>query len=262
MRLLFLPSLLLAGLAGLAAMAEGTLSPAEKLLHAIEGAAPASEIEEQFWRDYPALPAEEALAPDVLKRYRALLDREDCKAVLPLLLDAYLDRHSEIKGAFFSDKVVHSWLGTVVDEAYPEQDFCEAKQGLAKELARLREEGVALAPYGGMYIVHTTPPAASERDRHLHSIEFLARDDYVPAIRLLLKMESDPLLVRLHPAQRLYLLHRLRILGAPFPDQEAREAAAAAALPADRVREMLCRAELGPAPLDEVFRECFKDEDR
>ncbi|MDP2619593.1 MAG: hypothetical protein Q8P46_05380 [Hyphomicrobiales bacterium] len=243
-------------------MAEEAVSPAEKLLRAIEDEDASLEAEEEVWREYPAASAQEALAPDVLKRYRALLEREDCEAVLPLLLDAYLDRHPEIKGAFFSDKVVHSWLGTVVDEAYPEQDFCEAKQGLAKELARLREEGVALAPYSGMYIVHTTPPAASERDRHLRSIEFLARDDYVPAIRLFLKMESDPLLVRLHPAQRLYLVHRLRILGAPFPDQEAREAAAAAALPADRVREMLCRAELGPAPLDEVFRECFKNEDR
>lgn len=263
MRLFFcMSSLLLVVFAGASAMAEEALSPAERLLRALEDRDVSFSVEKEIWGNYPALPAEEALAPDVLKRYRALLEQEKCEAVLPLLLDAYLDRHPEIKGAFFSDKVAGSWLRAVLPKTYPERTLCKAKKGLAQELARLRDEGVALDPYRGMYIVHAMPPAASERDRHLRSIEFLARDDYVPAIHLLLKMESDPLLVRLHPAQRLYLLHRLRILSAPFPDQEAREAATVAALPSDRVREMLCRAELGPASLVEIFRECFKSEDR
>jgi len=262
MRHFFLPGLLLAGLAGAGVLAEEALSPAERLLHAIEGAPVSSEIEEQVWSDYPALPAEEALKPDVLERYRALLDQEDCEAVLPLLFDAYLSRHPEIKGAFISDKVAGSWRGTVVNRAYPEYVFCTAKKELAEELARLREQGIEFAPYGGMYTVQTPSLAARERNRLMHGIEWLAHRDYVPAIRLFLEMEGNPKLVRMDPAQRVYLLHRLRLLGAPFPDQEARETAAAAALPPRRVRQMLCQAEMGPASLEEVNLKCFKDDNR
>jgi hypothetical protein len=248
--------LVMAGLASLTASAEETLSPAERLQRAIEGAPVASEIEEQVWRDYPAPPAEEALAPDALERYRALLEREDCEAVLPLLFDAYLSHHPAIKGAFISDSVRSSWIFKVANEAYPEYAFCRARKGLGKELTRLGEQGVALAPYGGVYPPRQDPPAAKERNHFLSRIESLAYHDYVPAMHYVLALDAEGQLVRLDPTLRLYLLRRARRLGVPVPDLEARETRAAAALAPEILWQVLCMVEKGMRRLMQNPAEC------
>ncbi|MDP2619595.1 MAG: hypothetical protein Q8P46_05390 [Hyphomicrobiales bacterium] len=257
--ILLLVSFLAAVLAGTGAMAEEAPSAAERLLRAIEAAPAASGIEEKAWRDYPAPPAEEALAPGVLERYRALLEREDCEAVLPLLLDAYLDRHSEIKGAFVSFSVRSSWIYKVANQAYPEYAFCRARKGLAEELARLGERDVELEPYGGVYPPRQSPSAAGERDAFLRGIELLAYDDHVPAMHYFLMLDSDGRLVRLDPTMRLYLLGRARVIGAPVADHEAREARASAALPPDMTRQIRCMVEKGMGQMMENPAECVRE---
>jgi len=259
MRLFFMLSLLMAGLAGAGVLAEGALSPAERLLHAIEGAPVASEIEEQVWSDYPAPPAEEALSPAILERYRALLEQEDCEAVLPLLFDAYLSRYPEIKGAFISFSVRSSWIFNVANKAYPEYAFCRAREGLAEELARLRQQGAALEPYGGVYPPRNDPPSARERNHFLSSIELLAYGDHIPAMHYFLALDREGHLVRLDPTLRFYLLARARLIGAPVPGQEAREATAASDLEPDMVRGLRCMVEKGMGRMMENPAECVAE---
>lgn len=260
MRVLFFLTGLL--MVGSGAISEEALSPAERLLRAIGAAPVASGIEEQIWSDYPARPAHEALAPEVFEHYRALLERQDCEAVLPLLFDAYLDRHSEIKGAFVSSGVRSSWISNVANRAYPEYAFCSARKGLAAELVRLREQNIALEPYGGVYPPRRDPPAAEQRNHFLFSIEVLAYQDHVPAMHHILALDREGRLVRLDPTFRLYLLRRARRLGAPVPGQEAREAEAAAALPADMLRQMPCMVEKGMRRLMENPAECSAETSR
>jgi len=124
--------LLLAGLAAASAFAEEALSPAERLRQAIEDQDAPREVRREVWRNYPAAPAREALSPDLYDYYAAALAREECEAVLPFLIEAYLRRYPELKDAFASRDVIRSWIGDVAGQAYPEHELCEAKKGPAR----------------------------------------------------------------------------------------------------------------------------------